>query len=194
MEAADAQKNQTAQITAIEIDEEAYNQSIINFKDCPWTNRISAVHQSIQDFTLHQNTKFDFIISNPPFFVNSTKAPDNSRALARHNDILPFEDLNHCASQLLIDNGRFCVVIPSEFCANFLEIANKYKLFCRKKTWIKPIKAKPTHRVLLELSNKEGLLIENEIVIETEKRHFYTEDYKNLTRDFYLYFRDEKIV
>jgi tRNA1(Val) A37 N6-methylase TrmN6 len=40
----------------------------------------------------------------------------------------------------------------------------------------------------LEFSFAEGELITETLVVETEKRHHYTEEYRNLTQDFYLKF------
>lgn len=57
--------------------------------------------------------KYDVIISNPPYFLRSTKPDKTHRAAARHADpTLPFSELARCAAQLLAPAGRLFVVLP----------------------------------------------------------------------------------
>jgi tRNA1Val (adenine37-N6)-methyltransferase len=43
-------------------------------------------------------------------------------------------------------------------------------------------------RLLLEFMKIKKPLVEQELIIELNKRHQYSEAYKNLTKDFYLAF------
>jgi tRNA1Val (adenine37-N6)-methyltransferase len=187
-----AQKNSTAQIVGVEIDENASLQAKQNIDNSRWKNRISIENQSIQSFTESTNMLFDFIISNPPFFVNSSKNPDKSRTLARHNDELPFSALAECVFRLLLPNGRFAVILPTEEFGDFSVIAAQHGLFCTRQTLVRPVETKPIHRILGEFSKTSNQTIIDELVIETNRRHYYTEKYKELTRPFYLHFKDEK--
>ena len=63
-----------AQISAVEIDSEAAGQARENASETPW--KIDVYNNSIQDFALEYQEKFDLIVSNPPFFVNSLKSPE----------------------------------------------------------------------------------------------------------------------
>jgi tRNA1Val (adenine37-N6)-methyltransferase len=58
-----------AQISAVEIDSEATVQARENASETPW--KIDVYNNSIQGFALECQEKFDLIVSNPPFFVNS---------------------------------------------------------------------------------------------------------------------------
>jgi len=53
---------------------------------------------------------------------------------------------------------------------------------------VKPNPVKPDFRILVELTNSECILQEEELMIEFEKHHDYTPEYKKLTSDFYLKF------
>lgn len=65
-----AQRNVRAQIVAIDIDSDAIKQAKINVENSIFRNRISVIESSLQNF--HQG-KYDSIVCNPPFFVNSLK-------------------------------------------------------------------------------------------------------------------------
>lgn len=56
---------------------------------------------------------YDLIISNPPFFVNSYKSPEQGRSVARHADeALPFPELAAGAAALLRPGGALRLVLP----------------------------------------------------------------------------------
>src|ERR1700745_3451644 len=87
-----AQKS-TAHIEAIDIEQSSYKQACENVKHSSWQERINVTQTSLQDYVKANDKKFDVIITNPPYFVDSYKAPDEERSHARHNDTLPFVDL-----------------------------------------------------------------------------------------------------
>lgn len=177
-----------AEITGIDINQESTLQAVENINNSPWKNRIRIVHSSIQNFN-PPSEKFDLIISNPPFFQNSLKAPDKQRAGSRHNETLNPEDLIIAAKKLLTENGNLSVIWPVEQGQKFIEKILNVKLYCNRMTKVKPNPQKNTHRLLLEFSSHNNGLEESELIIENSTRHHYTEEYKKLTRDFYLHFK-----
>jgi tRNA1Val (adenine37-N6)-methyltransferase len=183
-----AQKSQ-ADIVAIDIDALACEQSRENIQNSPWPNRIKVINQSLQQFAASNEQKFDLIVSNPPYFVDAYKSAEESRNQARHNDQLPFIDLVKCAINLLNPQGRICIILPTKESLKFRELAAANKLFLTKIMHIKTTLYKDEKRQLLqfELINKK--LIEETLVIEQEERHSYSEEYKSLTKDFYLSFK-----
>ena len=72
-----AQRNPSSLITGIELEVNAFKQATENCKNSKWSNRISIIHSSLQSF--NSSSKFDLIISNPPFFSGSTKSGDRGR-------------------------------------------------------------------------------------------------------------------
>ena len=107
-----AQRNSTAAITAIEIDEKALIDANFNVENCPWTNRIKIIQSSLQEFT--PTLKFDSIISNPPFFENSLKSNSRSKIKARHTDSLHYSDILNFASIHLSNIGVLHLILPVE--------------------------------------------------------------------------------
>lgn len=105
-----AQRNQNAIIDAIEIDESAANQAEINFQGSKWSNRINLFHSDIKEF--YSPKYYDYVICNPPFFINSLKSNLNERNLARHNVALEFQDIFNVAHRLLSSSGFLSVMLP----------------------------------------------------------------------------------
>ena len=86
-----AQRFPAAEVTAVEIDEQAAMQACENVAASPFADRVNVIHDDILRYAdACAEGCFDAIVCNPPFFVNSLKNPDSKRALARHNDNLSF--------------------------------------------------------------------------------------------------------
>jgi len=183
-----AQKNHLAQIDAIEIDPEAFQEANLNVQESLWSNRMTLELCSFQKFTERTSRKYDLIISNPPFFKNGVKAPLESRSKARHSDSLPLCDLISGAVGLMVKNGKTALVLPIESLQELQQLADLNKLFISRLCRVKPNPVKPDFRILVELTNSECILQEEELMIEFEKHHDYTPEYKKLTSDFYLKF------
>ena len=61
-----AQRNKECNITAIEIDKDTSEEAKININNSKWRDRISIINISLNNFATSE--KFDFIVSNPPYF------------------------------------------------------------------------------------------------------------------------------
>lgn len=183
-----AQKNDSAQIDAVEVDQEAFQEAILNVKQSPWSDRIQTEMLSFQDLAKQTGRKYDLIVSNPPFFTNGIKAPAGNRAQARHSDSLPLDVLISGAAGLLYENGRIALVLPVESLPEITKLADLNKLYISRLCLVKPNPQKPEFRILIELSNSECICAEETLMIEFEKHHDYTPEYKALTKAFYLKF------
>ena len=113
------------------------------------------------------------------------KTENNARDIARFQDALPFKHLLENTSKLLSKNGCFCVIIPFKEEAIFIELAEQFNLFTNKILHVKGNETSEIKRSLMELSFHESETIIEKITIESA-RHQYTQDYINLTKDFYL--------
>ena len=182
-----AQRSYAEQIDALEIDENAYEQCVENFENSNWGDRLFCYHASFQEFVeeMYEEEQYDLIISNPPFYTTHYKSENEQRDLARFEDALPFEHLLQGSSLLLSEEGIFCVIIPFQEEEKFISIANHFELFPSKITRVKGTPSTEVKRSLIAFSKKQIEAKTDELVIETA-RHQYTEEYKNLTQDFYL--------
>jgi tRNA1Val (adenine37-N6)-methyltransferase len=183
-----AQKNATARIDAIEIHREACEEAAFNVKQSQWSGRIHIHEISFQQFLQVNTDKYDLIVSNPPFFTNGVKAPDENRSQARHSDALPLDVLILGAAVLLQEKGRIALVLPIETLPEIEKLTASNELFISRLCRVKPSPIKPDFRILVELSNSRCNTLEENLMIEFEKHHDYTPEYKFLTRDFYLKF------
>ncbi|MGO4904780.1 tRNA1(Val) (adenine(37)-N6)-methyltransferase [Flavobacterium sp. W20_MBD1_R3] len=181
-----AQRSNAEQIDALEIDEEAYEQSVDNFENSPWSDRLFCFHAGLDEFIDEPEDEYDLIVSNPPFYTDDYKSENEQRDLARFADAMPFEDLIEAADLLLSENGIFAVVIPFKEEENFLALAKDYELYPFKITHVKGTPTTEIKRSLLAFTRKKTIdLPIDELIIETE-RHIYTVEYIGLTKDFYL--------
>ena len=170
-------------ITAIDIEESAYIQAGINFKKSPFNDRLNIYHASIQQFST--STKYDLIVSNPPYFSNSLQSPDASRTHARHNDSLSLDDLIKHSQSLLSPKGKLALILPFDIFEQVNDRALEHSLFLCRKTQVCPTPSQAPKRILLEYSMEKQPIVENELFIE-KSRHVYSEEYRNLTSKFYL--------
>ncbi|MCF8219699.1 MAG: methyltransferase [Bacteroidales bacterium] len=178
-----------ASIHAIDIDEASVKEATENFTKSPWKERLSSENCSLQSLSQSTRSKFDLIVSNPPFFTKALKNPDASKALARHNDNLSFETLLSLSAQLLNPGGKLSLILPATEERNIVEIAKVQNLFPRDTIYILPREDKPPNRIVLELDkNNSSKDSHSETFSIRNKNGEYSSGYISLMSDFLLYF------
>lgn len=181
-----AQRSRDVRVDALEIDSLSAAQANENFQNSPWKERLNGVHSSFQDYASLCEVQYDLIICNPPFFSGSKKTQSESKNLARHDDSLSLGDLFKSSVSLMKETALFCLILPVDREAQVLDLIKKHQLSCRRITRVKPTPQKPAKRILLELSFSPGKCNEDELSIEMEERHLYSDHFKSLTEKFYL--------
>lgn len=178
-----------AQIEAVEIDEDAYNQAVENIANSQFVNQIKIYKTSIQEFTRDLFRSFSLIISNPPFYQNSLQSPDNQTNKALHNIELSFEELADCVIKLLDVKGRFVVLLPYHETQDFIKIAKTYGLFVNRQLHIRHDENKPIFRVISTFSMDSNTeLMIDELKIWEENGKVYDQKFRELLKDYYLIF------
>jgi tRNA1Val (adenine37-N6)-methyltransferase len=172
-----------ARIKAIDIDRDAVEQAKGNIAASPWKDRIEVELQDVCRYS--PDVRFDVIVSNPPYFVNSLKCPDEQRNTARHTDNLDFENLIAAVSRLLHAEGTFSVIIPTDGMDVFLSTALRYGLHLSRQTLVHTKPGAIPKRVLLAFRRQPVQCVVNDLTIELS-RHVYSDEYTALTKDFYL--------
>lgn len=183
-----AQRTETAVIDAVEIDGEACLQAQQNISGSPWTKRIRVICDDFGNFAANCTDFYDLIITNPPFFTASLKSSDEKRSIARHNDHLHYSDIVKEAKKLLTVGGLLAMVLPPREASLLVEVARHEGLHVRRELKVQSRSDKPVYRNFIELSDTECLPEEETLCIEMAGKEDFTEEYKNLTRDFYLKF------
>ncbi|REH54488.1 tRNA1Val (adenine37-N6)-methyltransferase [Tenacibaculum gallaicum] len=183
-----AQRSDAMTIDAVEVDESAYEQTVENFEQSAWGDRLFCYNASFVEFVeemAEEEEEYDIIISNPPFYTDDYETEDVARNKARFTSSLSFEELVQGVSEILSENGRFSSIIPFKEERNFIKLAEKHNLYVNRTCRVKGNPTSEIKRSLLEFSFTEATVQEEELIIET-KRHQYTDAYINLTKDFYL--------
>ena len=158
-----------------------------NFANSAWSNRLCVCECSIQSFCKSTNSKFDIIVSNPPFFEEAVKSNKTQRNLARHTDSLPFITMIQCVDYLLKSNGTFACILPFNEGNRFIDLAKSYNLFCSKKTMVANKPSQPIKRILFCLSRNEVTLTDIPTLFIRNEDNSYSLEYLELTKDFYTF-------
>lgn len=170
-------------IVALEIDAAAVKQAEENVARSLWKERIEVMPA---DFKQYQSSdKFDVIVSNPPYFVDSLECPDRQRSAARHNDALTYEELLEGVAGLLAEDGAFTIVIPMDVADKVKRIAFAKKLYAVRQLNVITKPGGIPKRVLITFTFSTQECVVEELLTEFA-RHQYSEEYIALTRDYYL--------
>ena len=178
-----AQRFIRSQIHAIDIDQASVEEALFNTQTSPWSERLNITHCALQDY--NPSNKYDLIVSNPPYYRNTTLSNNKRRVLARNNLTLSLECLIERSYDLLNENGELAFIVPSNEFETIQSLAVKFNFYISKLCWVKGTHQSPIKRLLIALSNKKNILEENSLTIEDDI-HNYTEEYKDLCKDFYL--------
>ena len=183
-----AQRSDAMTIDAVEVDENAYEQTVENFEKSDWGDRLYCYNATFNEFADEigeEEETYDLIVSNPPFYTDDFETEDDARNKARFTSSLSFEELIRGVSKILSENGVFSVVVPFKEEESFINLTKEKKLFLNRICRVKGKVTSEIKRSLMEFSFIEKVIEEKSLVIEIE-RHKYTEDYINLTKEFYL--------
>lgn len=189
-----AQRYPLSTIDAIEIDPDAARQAADNATTSPFARRVNIIHADLRHFT--PDTRYDAIVSNPPYFASSLPCPDPARTAARHDTTLTLSDLVSHTARLIRPGGTLSVILPYAEKDHFIGILRQYHLHPSHLTTILPTPTSAPKRLLISSifahstditapSVPLSAPITDTLTIELS-RHTYTPAYIALTRDFYL--------
>jgi tRNA1Val (adenine37-N6)-methyltransferase len=176
-----------AEITAIEPDEGSFKQTCENVSRSLWPERIRVVHTTIQNFD-PEEVKFDLIVTNPPYFIDSLKNPDPRKSAARHADSLTPDEILKGVLKFMNEDGSLQLILPYVEGNIFIAEASKYGLYCNSILKIRPLPSSEIRRLILKFSKIQKKPVESFLTIEHGRRHEFTQEYINLTKEFYLKF------
>ncbi len=184
-----AQKT-SARVDAVELDEDAASQAAGNFAASPWKNRLNIIHQRIQDFAHACETRYDFVISNPPFYDKDLKSPDPKRNLAWHNGQLSLDELFILTRKLLSGNGMFAVLIPAHRSAELEGIAEANEFHIKERIDVRQTPAHSFFRTMYLFYKGPPVQKNNAEISIKDRLQQYTPAFGALLKEYYLVFNN----
>lgn len=179
-----AQKHK-GEIEGIELDLDAYRQLQENIGNSPWPQMLKAYPGDVRNYSFGE--KFDFIITNPPFYEGQLRAADHASNLARHSSGLTLTELLSAIDANLTRDGAFGILLPHQRTEWFTKTATScYGFSLRERLLIRQTPAHDFFRSILFFSRiPERTAATSELSIQDD-RGDYTEDFVRLMKDYYL--------
>jgi tRNA1Val (adenine37-N6)-methyltransferase len=179
-----AQKT-TGSIDSLEIEQDACEQAIVNVSFSPWKDRIRIINQDANSFVAA--SKYDTIISNPPFYENELKSPDLKRNMAHHSG-LTLTDLLSVIRKTLGDNGAFYLLLPHKRINELESQVSTFGLALTQKMMVRQSVRHDYFRVMVAgVHDIKGVVPDiDEMSIKGKEQH-YTAEFVSLLEDYYLH-------
>lgn len=181
-----AQRNRTAQIDAVEIDDQAFVQATENVRNSPFAAQINVVYTRIQEFV--GEGPYDRILTNPPFYTNHLRSPDVALNRALHNDDLPVDELMRAVIRLLKPGGQWWVLLPRYETGKLIEQVKPLGLWAFQRLFVRHHAHKPPFRVVTGFSFESSPGLDKILTIYEPDGRTYTDEFRDLLRDYYLIF------
>ncbi|MCB0691862.1 MAG: methyltransferase [Saprospiraceae bacterium] len=182
-----AQRNTDANVLGIEIDQHTAEVADENFHNSVFSNRMSLLNVSVQDYAVTSRIKYDAIVSNPPYFDAGPVSNNDKRKISRHTETLTKKDLIKSVKALLESGGYFSVILPHIMAQEFIEDAYSEGLFLNERLDVySSVQDGEAIRSLLLLRRNSNLTKREKIYIrEDTVESKYTKKFISLTKAFY---------
>lgn len=185
-----AQRNSSARVTGIDIDPGAAMEAAGNARTSPWSDRITIACRSLRQ-QIELGTRFDNIVSNPPFFNSGIATPATNREISRHCAGLCPETILLSAEYLMNPDGSISLITPAEALPSLLAAAGD-ALRCHRLTEVVTVEGKEPKRILsvwLKRKGRHADTLRDRLVIETgpHGRRTFSKEYIHLCSPFYIH-------
>ena len=176
-----AQRNVSAKISAIDINENAVKLASENFRNSIFNENLKVELKDFKNFETNEN--FDMVVCNPPFFEKNASAKD---VLARQQVELNFRNLVEKSTEIITKKGILSIILPSEAATDVKSLAEEFNLYLVREINIYGIEGGNLKRNILEFSLAQKPLEISDFVIEKSPRK-YSDQYLNLTKNFHVF-------
>lgn len=176
-----AQRNVSAKILAIDINENAVKLASENFRNSIFNENLKVELKDFKNFETNEN--FDLVVCNPPFFEENASAKD---VLARQQVELNFRNLVEKSTEIITKKGILSIILPSEAASDVKSLAAEFNLYLVREINIYGIEGGNLKRNILEFSLAQKPLEISDFVIEKSPRE-YSDQYLNLTKNFHVF-------
>ena len=177
------QRNSQSVIDAIDIDHDAIEEAELNFRNSPWSDRLTAIGGDFNN--MDPEKRYDLIVSNPPYFTSGVLPTGDARITARHTGSLTYRQLFEGAARVMTEDGMLALITPTDAESDIIEAATFTSLPVRHLTRVIPVEGAEAKRTLRLLSRQELPYLEYSLTIAHSDGTF-TDEYIGLTGAFYL--------
>lgn len=182
-----AQENPEIKIDALEIDADAAAQAVENVDATSWKEQINIIKADVR--TIDLPGKYDYIISNPPFYQNELASLNQLRNSAHHGTDLSLDELFPLIKLHLVENGRFFLLLPYKRSRLIQELPGKYDLSVEHMVLVKQSVQHGYFRIMLSgyIGKQPGQEIRIDELAITAEQGEYTQEFRNLLQAYYLH-------
>ena len=118
----------------MEIDPDAAKTAARNFAVSPFADRLQLFSMGFEEyFSRYPDKKYDLIVSNPPFYVDSLKSAGAKKSLAKHADADFFKILVAHIATHLSPAGVCWLVLPMSLRDLVIEYSEENSLYIQGK-------------------------------------------------------------
>ena len=173
------------EIHGVEIDGTAYRQLQENISQNDWQQRLTVFQGDARTFQFPQ--KYDFIISNPPFFESDWLSANDREQIAKHSTLLTLDELIKVIAGNLQPHGSFGILLPYHRWEYFDQLATRHNFSLTEKLVVKQTPKHAPFRAILQYTrNKVDFATTHDLTIQQIDR-IYTPEFVELMKDYYLY-------
>ena len=176
-----------ANIIGVEIQEKLYNMANESLELNNLNNRITFINDDIKNFVKDKDNYVDMIVCNPPYFKYDENNKINEsieKRIARHEVCINIDEICACASKILKDNGKLCIVHRTDRFNDVYESMKKYRIEPKRIKFVYSNSESEAEMFLIEgqKNANRGLIIDKPLIVRNIDGS-YTEEYIKLQEE-----------
>ena len=176
-----------ANIVGIEIQKKLYDMANESLDYNNLNDRITFINDDIKNFVKDKDNYVDLIVCNPPYFKydESNKINDSiEKQIARHELCINIDEICSCASKILKDNGKLCIVHRSDRFTDVYDAMKKYRIEPKRIKFIYNNEDSQAEMFLIEGQKNAGtgLIIDKPLLVRNLDGS-YSDEYKKLQEE-----------
>lgn len=173
-----------ASITGVEIQKDVFDLATRNIKLNRLDSQIKIINEDIKGIhKKYENSEFDLITCNPPFFKYSETSNTNLtdyKTIARHEVLITLEEIIIEAKRLLKTKGSLSMVHRTDRVIEIIETLRKHNFSIKRMRFVYPKKGEISNMVLIDARNNgnTGLTLLEPLYVHNESG--YTDEIKEI--------------